>query len=91
MPDYVNGPNTWVSYDASGAENKRADLFYAHPTTAAGLIRWNITWNDMGDICTGPSQVIQISSRVKAQLGVKNQPCSPMLQSIDNRAFLQWG
>ena len=42
VPDYVNDPNTWVSYNASGTENKRADLFYAHPTTAAGLIRWNI-------------------------------------------------
>ena len=50
-PNYATDPRTWFAYGAKG--NKRADLFYAHPTTAAGLLRWNMNWEDMGNTCTG--------------------------------------
>ena len=50
-PDYSE-EESWYACEKDGA--KRADLFYAHPTTHAGLARWNLSWEEMGDVCTGP-------------------------------------
>jgi hypothetical protein len=52
-PDYANDLKTWFVREADG--DKEADVFYAHPTTGLGLLRWNLAWEDMGgDKCTGP-------------------------------------
>eukprot|EP01047_Picozoa_sp_COSAG01_P067948 COSAG01_NODE_9708_length_2364_cov_3.562914_1_plen_216_part_00 len=51
-PDYDADNSTWFAYEHGGT--KRADLFYAHPTTHAGIGRWNMAWEDMGETCTGP-------------------------------------
>lgn len=51
-PDYSLEDSTWFACEKDGS--KRADLFYAHPTTHAGLARWNLSWEDMGSVCTGP-------------------------------------
>lgn len=50
-PDYGDA-GTWFAYEHTGG--KRADLFYAHPTTQAGVARWNMAWEDAGATCTGP-------------------------------------
>ena len=40
-PDYAE-PATWFAREAGG--DKAADLFFAHPTTHPGLLRWNLGW-----------------------------------------------
>jgi hypothetical protein len=50
-PDYDKDETAWFVYENDGS--KRADLFYAHPTTAAGLLRWNMAWESTGATCTG--------------------------------------
>eukprot|EP00756_Hemistasia_phaeocysticola_P050871 Hpha_TRINITY_DN26055_c0_g1::TRINITY_DN26055_c0_g1_i1::g.115225::m.115225 len=50
-PDYAKD-STWFAAERDGS--KRADLFYAHPTTSVGPLRWNTAWEDMPDKkCTG--------------------------------------
>jgi len=50
-PSYEN-EECWFAYENTG--QKKADLFYAHPTTHAGLTRMNMSWEDIGGTCTGP-------------------------------------
>ena len=48
-PDYA-AADAWFVRETDGP--KQCDVFYAHPTTDAGLLRWNMEPIE-GDACTG--------------------------------------
>lgn len=48
-PDYECS-DAWYAREVGGS--KLADVFYAHPTTDLGALRWNTDWQKRA--CTGP-------------------------------------
>ena len=50
-PNYSKDSTTWYAFGSDG--KAPMDLFYAHPTTEVGLLRWNMNWQDKGTVCTG--------------------------------------
>lgn len=68
-PDYSQA-DAWFVQEARGG--KGADVFYAHPTSAWGLMRWNMAWDDK-KVCTG---LTSAQDYCKGQAGAWTSDCN---------------
>jgi len=81
-PDYA-AADAWFVRETDGP--KQCDVFYAHPTTDAGLLRWNMEPIE-GDACTG--LIEKDADLLQGQAGAWRDDCNLWAPKYRQMGFL---